>query len=300
MQDTIILYDIENSPMEMLAYAIERAKERKSSSIRVLSDWTVCHSQQKWQNFFCSHEAVFIQIGRANTGKNSLDHALFEAALAMSEKERKCFIAVTSDTDFAKLAKDLHRNADTYVIGIGCNKNDEMLKSVYDEFYQYGPASINTKKIMKSVIALDASVSDRLRGIFRLLSDGEKWVSLGDLGNTLKKKYPKFKFPAQYPAKLKNIIELHHAQFEMKQIEAIYYVRERNDALPNECEAFLPSEVEQSIKMDDYGDIEMRLRWKMALLMLHEGINLPLVEKITDVPGGEIEGLGRLLEKIKE
>lgn len=300
MQDTIILYDIENSPMEMLAYAIAQAKARKSSSIRVLSDWTVCHNQQKWQNFFCSHEAIFIQIGRANTGKNSLDHALFEAALAMSEKEQKCFVTVTSDTDFAKLAKDLHRSADTYVIGIGCNKNDEMLKSVYDEFYQYGLVAESTKKTMKSVIALDASVSDRLRSVFRLLSDGEQWVSLGDLGNTLKKKYPKFKFPAQYPAKLKQIIELHHAQFEMKQIKETFYLREKHDALPVEIEEKLPKAEEAALNMYAHSDIEMRLRWKMALLMLHEGINLPLVEKITDVPSGEIEGLVHLLNKIKQ
>lgn len=267
----------------------------------MLSDWTLCHNQQKWQNFFCSQEALFIQIGRANTGKNALDHALFEAARAMTEKDRKCFIAVTSDKDFAKLAKDLHRNADTCVIGIGCNKNDAMLKEAYDEFYQYGPSSKTVKSTLKAAIPLDASVSERLRGLFRQLSDGEKWVPIGEFGNILKKKDTTYKFPPCYPAKLKKIFELHRAQFEMKQIDTVFYVRERNDALlPNA--APLPEvapTMEACEAPENFSETEMRLRWKIAVLMLHEDIDLAAIGRITNLSGDEIQSLGRLLKQIK-
>lgn len=296
MSDTIVvLYDIENSSFEMLEFALEKARAIGSAPIYVYSDWTICGKKKKWQDLFHRRQAIFIQIGRALDGKNALDKALFETALTLRAESIKNFVIVTSDTDFIKLAQKLRLDKDARVVGVGANIKDEKLKEAYDQFYCYAPSAAPP--------AYDETGAFLSR-LFAEAANGRVWVPLSEIGTLLKRKHAAVKFPQGYPPQLKKIFALHRDQFELKQEGMLVFARANQQmnhpagepaggALCPSADVAAPVGIEQP-------DAEARYQWKIALLMLKEGIDRRLIQKIMDLSEKDIDDLRCLLARLRD
>lgn len=297
MSDTIVvLYDIENSSLEMLEFALEKARAINGAPIYVYSDWTICGRKKKWQDLFHRRQAIFIQIGRALGGKNALDKALFETALTLRAENIKNFVIVTSDTDFIKLAQKLRLDKDARVIGVGANIKDEKLKEAYDQFHCYAPSAAPP--------AYDEETGSFLSGLLTEAADGRAWVQLSEIGTLLKRNHANMKFPQGYPPQLKKIFALHRDQFELKQEGMLVFVRAnpkpKNPTGESAGGALCPSEAGAAAAESRQPDAEARYQWKIALLMLKEGIERRLIQKIMDLTERDMDDLSRLLARLRD
>lgn len=292
MSDTIVvLYDIENSSIEMLEFALEKARAIHNAPIYVYSDWTICGKKKKWQDLFHRRQAIFIQIGRALDGKNALDKALFETALTLRAENIKNFVIVTSDTDFIKLAQKLRLDKDARVIGVGANIKDEKLKEAYDQFYCYAPSAAPP--------AYDETGAFLSR-LFAEAANGRVWVPLSEIGTLLKQKHAAAKFPQGYPPQLKKIFALHRDQFELKQEGMLVFARANQQMKHPAGGALCPSADVAATADIKQPDAEARYQWKIALLMLKEGIDRRLIQKIMDLSVKDTDDLRRLLERLRD
>ena len=78
--DTVaILYDIENAPIEMLQYTIDKAQRYQPCRMIVVSDWEAHPEQKRWDRLMQYPDFTFRQISRTFFGKNSLDSAIKRA-----------------------------------------------------------------------------------------------------------------------------------------------------------------------------------------------------------------------------
>ncbi|WP_094604509.1 hypothetical protein SPSIL_052520 [Sporomusa silvacetica DSM 10669] len=233
MSDAVaILYDLENSSFEMLNYAVKKAK-KYSSDIRVASDWEMEFSK-RWNQLFARKDLSFIQVERKITGKNSLDYALFDAAVVLQQEGFKQFIIVTTDADFADIAKLLHNErVSTYILGIGGICCSEKLRASYDKFLYY-PTGTAQKVANDNCIPKGEPLDEVRECLFKaysLAAKGKRWVSMHELGQAFKSLYPEFIFPKDHPLRLRGIIKIYHTSFEWKRNGNILLVKRRENSL---------------------------------------------------------------------
>ena len=139
--DTVaILYDIENSPFEMLNFTLEKAERYQPCRIIVVSDWDARPEQKRWEKLMRRPGFTFRQISRTFFGKNSLDSALYDSAQILYQEGVRKFFIVTTDTDFVSIAQSLNVDTPSYIIGVGTKQASESLRSAYNEFFVYPPA----------------------------------------------------------------------------------------------------------------------------------------------------------------
>ncbi|MBQ7496937.1 MAG: NYN domain-containing protein [Selenomonas sp.] len=138
--DTVaILYDIENSPFEMLNFTLEKAERYQPCRIIVVSDWDARPEQKRWEKLMRRPGFTFRQISRTFFGKNSLDSALHDSAQILYQEGVRKFFIVTTDTDFVHIAEALNADTPSYIIGVGTKQASESLRSAYNEFFVYPP-----------------------------------------------------------------------------------------------------------------------------------------------------------------
>ncbi len=138
--DTVaILYDIENSPFEMLNFTLEKAERYQPCRIIVVSDWDARPEQKRWEKLMRRPGFTFRQISRTFFGKNSLDSALCDSAQLLYQEGVRKFFIITTDTDFVHIAELLKVDTPSYIIGVGTKQASESLRSAYNEFFVYPP-----------------------------------------------------------------------------------------------------------------------------------------------------------------
>lgn len=137
-----ILYDIENAPFEMLDYTLGKARKYLPCRMIVASDWEKRPEQKCWDRLMRREGFTFRQIERKIDGKNSLDYALFDAAIMLRDEGVRKFFIITTDSDFVKIVEIL-REGDTnpYIIGVGTKQASQVLRDAYDQFMCYPPES---------------------------------------------------------------------------------------------------------------------------------------------------------------
>ena len=138
--DTVaILYDIENSPFEMLNFTLEKAERYQPCRSIVVSDWDARPEQKRWEKLMRRPGFTFRQISRTFFGKNSLDSALYDSAQILYQEGVRKFFIVTTDTDFVSIAESLNADTPSYIIGVGTKQASESLRNAYNEFFVYPP-----------------------------------------------------------------------------------------------------------------------------------------------------------------
>ena len=138
--DTVaILYDIENAPIEMLQYTIEKAQRYQPCRMIVVSDWEAHPEQKRWDRLMEYPDLTFRQISRTFYGKNSLDSALYDAAQILYQEGVRKYFIITTDSDFVCIAESLNAEDPSYIIGVGTKQASEDLRNAYNEFFVYPP-----------------------------------------------------------------------------------------------------------------------------------------------------------------
>jgi len=140
-EDTVaVLYDIENAPFEMLNYALGKAQRYLPCKMIAASDWEKRPQKKCWNRLMQRPGYTFLQVERKVNGKNSLDYALFDTAVRLKNKGILKFIIITTDSDFAKIAKTLKSDDEpVYIVGVGTEQASQVLRAAYDEFICYSP-----------------------------------------------------------------------------------------------------------------------------------------------------------------
>ncbi|WP_313990179.1 NYN domain-containing protein [uncultured Selenomonas sp.] len=138
--DTVaILYDIENAPIEMLQYTIDKAQRYQPCRMIVVSDWEAHPEQKRWDRLMQYPDFTFRQISRTFYGKNSLDSALYDSAQILYQEGVRKYFIITTDSDFVRIAESLNAGDPSYIIGVGTRQASEDLRNAYNEFFVYPP-----------------------------------------------------------------------------------------------------------------------------------------------------------------
>ena len=149
--DTVaILYDIENAPIEMLQYTIDKAMRYKPGRMIVVSDWEAHPEQKPWDRLMEYPDLTFRQISRTFYGKNSLDSALYDSAQILYQEGVRKYFIITTDSDFVRIAESLNAEDPSYIIGVGTKQASEDLRNAYNEFFVYPPESKPEKSTAKN------------------------------------------------------------------------------------------------------------------------------------------------------
>lgn len=159
-EDTVaILYDNENTPFEMLDFALKEAKRFLPCRLIVIADWDECPDQKRWQKLMSRPGFTFRQIERTREGENSLDYALAATAMMMCREGVARFMFITNDADFADIAKALRQqNPDVFLVGVGAEQANQTLRAAYNMFICY--KGKQDKKTRKSKVSAAASSGD--------------------------------------------------------------------------------------------------------------------------------------------
>ena len=148
--DTVaILYDIENAPIEMLQYTIDKAQRYQPCRMIVVSDWEAHPEQKRWDRLMQYPDFTFRQISRTFFGKNSLDSALYDSAQILYQEGVRKYFIITTDSDFVRIADSLNAEDPSYIIGVGTKQASEDLRNAYNEFFVYPPEPKSGKSALK-------------------------------------------------------------------------------------------------------------------------------------------------------
>jgi uncharacterized LabA/DUF88 family protein len=147
-----------------------------------------------------------IQQYSYTTGRNSTDAALIIDAMdILYSKNVDGFCIVSSDSDFTKLAARL-REAGMYVVGMGEKKTPapfiascekfkylDVLATTPTEHYESNTNErIEQQEVPKEGMASKEELIESIKIIVTEASDEDGWVSLGEVGTRINKRYPDF------------------------------------------------------------------------------------------------------------
>jgi uncharacterized LabA/DUF88 family protein len=211
-----VLIDAENVPRNCIKSVMEEIAIYGTPTIkRIYGDWTN-PAIAGWKNSLLENAITPIQQYSYTTGKNSSDSAMIIDAMdVLYTVKTDCFVIVSSDSDFTRLAIRL-REAGQRVIGIGemktpspfiaaCDKftyieviranavevkpaeeeNNVTVKPVEKQKPKPVQVKMRGQKVPEDVVqAIADSISD--------LSEDDDWVFMGELGNLIIKKQPDF------------------------------------------------------------------------------------------------------------
>ena len=177
---------------------------------RIYGDWTKPQFAL-WKSVLLNYSISPIQQYAYTTGKNATDAALIIDAMDILYSQNvDGFCIVSSDSDFTRLASRL-REAGMYVLGMGEKKTPTPFIAACEKFKylevllgQQEPeveievsndkAPVNSVKKVKekSGMASLSELIDTIKTIITENSDEDGWAFLGEVGNTLNKRYPDF------------------------------------------------------------------------------------------------------------
>ncbi len=202
-----VLIDADNVSDKYIKYIIDEISNHGTPTYkRIYGDWTK-PQLASWKNVLLNYSISPIQQYSYTTGKNATDAALIIDAMdILYSKNVDGFCIVSSDSDFTKLAARL-REAGMYVIGMGEKKTPtpfiaacekfkylEVLASVAVDVVEVNP--VKGPHIVQKETKVGMASTDQLIEVIKTIitdiSDDDGWAFLGELGNTLNKRFPDF------------------------------------------------------------------------------------------------------------
>ena len=161
---------------------------------RIYGDWTK-PTQAAWKAVLLNYSLTPVQQYAYTTGKNATDSAMIIDAMdILYSGNVDGFALVSSDSDFTRLAARL-RESGMIVVGMGERKTPSPFIAACSKFkYLDVLARSDTPKPFAQIDKGDAieSIKRAVVTIMEENSDEDGWTFVGDIGNTLNKRYPDF------------------------------------------------------------------------------------------------------------
>ena len=271
---------------------------------RVYGDWT---NQQasKWREELLANSITPIQQFCNTVGKTATDSALIIDAMDILYTGRvEGFCLVSSDGDFTKLASRL-RESGMEVIGMGETKTPKSFKAACSVFTNLeilleqeadrAKENISQKTIQEAIVEI----------ITENENNGRK-TGLGELGNSLLKKYSDFDVRTYGYSSLSKFIEEMEDTFRLYKKETTILVGLRDDSLKREqLEAYILECVRQSHGEGvDLAAMGQKIHKKYPDFKVKEYGYSTFQKFVSHIPGLELinenETVKRLVEKEME
>lgn len=246
-----VLVDAENVSSKYVKYIMDEMSEYGDVTYkRIYTDWTQPLSAG-WKSVLSEFAFSPMQQYSYSSGKNSTDSAMIIDAMDILYSEKvEGFCIVSSDSDFTKLAIRL-KESGMMVIGMGEQKTPKAFTAACnvfkyldilaeeDEDEKNAHASANTKEkngknAEKTVTQLD-TINNAILKILSDREDGEKLLSIGELGNLLIKRYPDFDVRNYGYSKLSKFLESNNL-IQLKTKGTIIYASLANKTLSQDLE----------------------------------------------------------------
>ncbi len=201
-----VLIDADNVSDKYIRYIFDEISNHGTPTYkRIYGDWTK-PQLGSWKTVLLNYSITPIQQYSYTTGKNSTDAALIIDAMdILYSKNVDGFCIVSSDSDFTKLAARL-REAGMYVVGMGEKKTPapfiascekfkylDVLATTPTEHYETNTNErIEQQEVPKEGMASKKELIESIKIIVTEASDEDGWVSLGEVGTRINKRYPDF------------------------------------------------------------------------------------------------------------
>lgn len=271
---------------------------------RIYGDWT-SNQASKWREELLANSITPIQQFSNTAGKNATDSALIIDAMDILYTGRvDGFCIVSSDSDFTKLASRL-RESGMEVIGMGENKTPKSFKAACSVFTNLeilleqetdrAKENISQKTIQEAIVEI----------ITENENNGKK-TGLGELGNSLLKKYSDFDVRNYGYSSLSKFIEEMADTFKLYKKETTILVALQDDSFKREqLEAYILDCVRQSKGEGvDLAAMGQKLHKKYPDFKVREYGYSTFQKFVSHIPGLELvtenETVKRLMEKSPE
>ncbi len=199
-----VLIDAENVSEKYIKSIMDEITNDGVATIkRIYGDWTK-PLMNSWKTVLLDNSITPIQQYSYTSGKNATDSAMIIDAMdILYSGNVDGFCLVSSDSDFTRLAARL-RESGMSVVGMGEKKTPNPFiaacnKFKYLEVLAQDDIAISENQSVEpaqSLSGLDHTSLDAVRNtvltIVQEMSDDDGWATLGDIGNTLTKRYPDF------------------------------------------------------------------------------------------------------------
>lgn len=206
-----VLIDADNVSEKYVKFIINEISNYGTPTYkRIYGDWTK-PQLSSWKNVLLNYSITPIQQYSYTVGKNSTDSALIIDAMdILYSKNVDGFCLVSSDSDFTRLAVRL-REAGMYVLGMGEKKTPTPFITACEKFKYLDvlansetppetskparPGAAEAPEKSEPPKTGMADVSELIAAIKTIItenSDEDGWAFLGDVGNTLNRRYPDF------------------------------------------------------------------------------------------------------------
>lgn len=200
-----VLIDADNVSDKYIKHIFDEISNHGTPTYkRIYGDWTK-PQLASWKTVLLNFSITPIQQYSYTTGKNATDAALIIDAMdILYSKNVDGFCIVSSDSDFTRLAARL-REAGMYVIGMGEKKTPMPFISACEKFKylevlaEISPSNasntheiVDKQEIKNKGMASKKELIKSIKAIVTESSDEDGWVSLGEVGTKLNKRYPDF------------------------------------------------------------------------------------------------------------
>lgn len=157
---------------------------------RIYGDWTK-NQASKWREELLENSITPIQQFANTAGKNATDSALIIDAMdILYTGNVDGFCIVSSDSDFTKLASRL-RETGMYVIGMGESKTPKSFKAACSVFTNLEILLEQDDNKTKESIS-EKTIQEAIVEVITENENNDKKTTLGEVGNSLVKKYSDF------------------------------------------------------------------------------------------------------------
>lgn len=195
---------------------------------RIYGDWTK-PAVSSWKNVLLNNSITPVQQFSYTTGKNSSDSAMIIDAMdILYSGNVDGFCIVSSDSDFTRLASRL-REAGMYVVGMGERKTPSAFIAACNRFKYLEVMEQTTKEDSADAVSEQGKVTKSqietaIQSVIDTASDEDGWISLGELGSILVKRFPDFDVRNYGYKKLSDFI-LTFDEFINKKLNGQIYIR---------------------------------------------------------------------------
>lgn len=239
-----LLIDAENIPPKYIELIFDEISRYGFATYKRV--YGSAESLNTWKLDAFRYAMIPVMQFNYTNGKNASDSALIIDAMdILYTGNVEGFCLVTSDSDFTKLAMRL-REAGMFVMGMGEQKTPESLMRACEEFkyldilYRDSSAkpviddgSLPAKPEAENILPSPDKLKDEISRVLGIVSHGNEWINLAELGNALPKNIPGFNLEFYGCVKLKQLIMKFGDRFELKDMKPspnsvpVSYVRDK-------------------------------------------------------------------------
>ena len=195
-----VLIDADNVSERYIKFILDEiSNDGVTTYKRIYGDWT-SPTLTSWKKVLLDYSITPIQQYSYTTGKNSTDSAMIIDAMDILYTDSvEGFCIVSSDSDVTRLASRL-REAGKCVVGMGEKKTPSAFMAACNKFkylevlakkIQEDPEQAEQPIVQAETTSLPV-VREAVLTIVREISDDDGWAMLGEVGNTLLKRFPDF------------------------------------------------------------------------------------------------------------